>query len=140
MAAKNADRIRLTVSLARDVHATFAKMAEAQGMSLSRLIGEWLADTREGAEFVSKKMQEARSAPLVFLDEINGLASQLVRESAATKKKMESEVEGGAAAGERVAQRHGRPTVARPSPPSSNTGGKVPRENPKNKARRTSNG
>ncbi len=102
MTAKNADRIRLTVSLARDVHATFAAMAEAQGMSLSRLIGEWLADTREGAQFVTQKMQEARAAPLVFLDEINAVARQLARESAATREDL-AKAESGAATGERAA-------------------------------------
>lgn len=117
------ERIRLTISVTPDVHATFSRMAEASGMSLGRCMGDWLTDTAEGAQFVALKMQEARKAPRTVMREFQALARGLV------------DVVDEAASGQRSGRREGRGadlTVAGVlSPPSSNTGGKVPRENPK---------
>jgi len=114
MTASN-DRIRLTISVSPDVHAAFSKMAEASGLSLSRVMGDWLADTNEAAQLVAQKMQQARAAPGLVLRELHamtmGVADSLVAEQEARRALggMRSSTGG-----------------ARQAPRPSNTGGKVP--------------
>lgn len=115
------DRIRLTISVTPEVHEVFTRMAEAGGMSLGRCMGDWLTDTIDGAQFVAQKMEEARKAPRVVMREMQAFSRGLVAEADA----MAVEVRRTAAVP--VAQRR----AGAPSPPSSNTGGKVPRGNPK---------
>lgn len=98
-------------------------MAEASGQSLGRVMGDWLADTAEGAEFVTSKVLAARTAPKTVMREFQAMARGLVEavdEHADLMRKgqwrpgMPAEPAPGA-------------TVRRPlPPPSSNTGGKVP--------------
>jgi hypothetical protein len=52
--SKQTERIRTTISVDKEVHQIFVAMADAGGMSVSRCMGEWLADTAEGAQFVAK--------------------------------------------------------------------------------------
>lgn len=75
-----ADRIRTTISLDPEVHAIFVTMSEASGTSVSRCMGDWLADTAEGAQFVASKMQEARRAPKTVMREMQAMARGLVDE------------------------------------------------------------
>lgn len=75
-----ADRIRTTISIAPEVHAIFVTMAEASGTSISRCMGDWLADTAEGAQFVANKMQEARRAPKTVMREMQAMARGLAGE------------------------------------------------------------
>ena len=75
-----ADRIRTTISLDPAVHAIFVTMAEASGTSVSRCMGDWLADTAEGAQFVAQKMQEARRAPKTVMREMQAMSGGLVAE------------------------------------------------------------
>lgn len=75
-----ADRIRTTISLDPEVHAIFVTMAEASGTSVSRCMGDWLADTAEGAQFVAAKMMEARRAPKTVMREMQSMAAGLAKE------------------------------------------------------------
>lgn len=127
------ERIRLTISVTPEVHAVFMTMAEASGMSLGKCMGDWLADTAEGAQFVALKMQEARKAPKTVMREFQAMARGLVEEvdSAVDAIRKKSLVEGRAAKAEPRRAAHGQAL-----PPSSNTGGKVPQENPKKAGRR----
>lgn len=54
------DRIRTTISLPQDVYEVFKQMADVSGTSVSRCMGDWLAETVEGAEHVSMQLQRAR--------------------------------------------------------------------------------
>lgn len=74
------ERIRTTISLDPEVHAIFVSMAEAAGTSVSRCMGDWLADTSEGAQFVAAKMLEARRAPKTVMREMQALSRGLVDE------------------------------------------------------------
>lgn len=74
------ERIRLTISVTPEVHAIFTKMAEAAGVSLGKCMGDWLADTAEGAEFVAQKVVEARQAPMSVMRQFQGLARGLLEE------------------------------------------------------------
>jgi hypothetical protein len=67
------ERIRTTVSIEPEVLAVFRKMADTSGLSLSRCLGEWLADTAEGAQLVAQKMQEARRAPVTVMREVQAM-------------------------------------------------------------------
>lgn len=82
------DNIRLTITVTPEVHAAFTRMAEVSGMSLGRCMGEWLADTLEGVEFVTGQLVKAREAPrqvvremrqgvLGLLDEMDQLQADL---------------------------------------------------------------
>ena len=114
-----ADRIRLTISVTPEVHEVFTRMADAAGISLGKCMGDWLGDTIDGAQFVAQKMEEARKAPRVVMREMQAFAKGLSAEVEATASAMRRP---GPAAPDRAAQP--------PYPPSSNTGGKVPRGNP----------
>ena len=117
---------RVSVPVSAEVLAAFERLAAAGNMSTGRAIAEWLADTVEGAEFLASKMEQARAAPKVVMRELHAYAlgmadetGQLMRDLAAKGKTDRS-----APSAERGAPR---------SPPSSNTGGKVPRVNPNTK-------
>ena len=64
------DRIRTTISIDPDIHAIFVRMAEASGTSVSRCMGNWLADTADGAQFVANRMQELRKSPKAAMHEL----------------------------------------------------------------------
>lgn len=75
---KTTERIRTTISVDKEVHQVFVRMAEAAGMSVSRCMGEWLADTVDGAEFVALKMEEARKSPKLVMREMQSMAAGMV--------------------------------------------------------------
>lgn len=134
--------IRLTISVTPEVHATFQRMSKAMNVSISKAMGEWLGDTIEAAEFMATKIEQARSAPKLVLAEMHAYALglsdetgqliQQIREKGREDREAERVRAGG---GPALA---GPPPVRAPRssaaiPPSSNTGGKVPRKpgNPK---------
>ena len=113
------ERIRLTISVTPEVHEVFSRIAEAGGMSLGKCMGEWLTDTIDGAQFVALKMQEARKAPRVVMREMQAFARGLVSEVDEVASSLRSGLPRTGASQAPAGQ-----TV--PSPPSSNTGGKLP--------------
>lgn len=110
------ERIRLTITVSPEVHEVFSRMAETAGVSLGRCMGDWLADTIDGAQFVATKMAEARAAPKTVMREMHAAASGLLAE-------VRSETERLRASGWRPGSAS---AVAPPLPPSSLTGGKSP--------------
>lgn len=133
-----AERIRTTISLDPQVHAIFVKMAEAGGVSVSRCMGDWLADTADGAQFVAQKMQEARKAPKQVMREFQAFALGL--HDTITEEIGRGGGQGDAAEprtvpdtpnaffDEVVRKAKGLPVPK--APPSSNTGGKSPKKGP----------
>jgi hypothetical protein len=129
------DRIRTTISVSPEVHDIFKRMAEAGGMSVSRCMGDWLADTAEGAELIATKMAEARRAPMAVMREMQAMVAGL----ADTVDMDMQKVRKMAAAGMREATgpKGTERSAARPrasaalTPPSSNTGVLVPPRAPK---------
>lgn len=77
MALTDPTRIRTTISVDREVHDIFVAMAKAGGMSVSRCMGEWLADTADGAQFVAQKMMAARQAPMEVMREMQAMSAGL---------------------------------------------------------------
>ena len=109
------DRIRTTISLDPEVHEIFKKMAEAARMSVSRCMGEWLADTSEGAQFVANKMIQARAAPMVVMREMQAMSVGLAEEVESTISHMRAGMK---------AERAGAAGSA--SPPSRSAGVRAP--------------
>lgn len=109
-------RIRLTISVDQQVHDVFARMSAASGLSLSRVMGDWLADTSEGAQFVAGKMEALRrfarvADPQSVIDwEVSAAEAGDVSVLPAARRSRAA----------------GSPGTGR-SPPPSNTGGKPPR-------------
>lgn len=68
------ERIRTTISIDAETHEVFKQMAEASNLSVSRCMGEWLADTVDGALFVTQKMKEARQSPALVMREMQAMA------------------------------------------------------------------
>ena len=62
--------IRTTVPVRPEVHAAFKRLADVQGVSLGRAIGDWLSDTFEAAEMVTAKMQKAKTDPVRVIREL----------------------------------------------------------------------
>lgn len=119
------ERIRVTVAITPEVHAVFLDMAKAEGASLSRTMGNWLADTAEGAQFVALKMREARLAPKTVMREFQQMARGLVEEVDADVERIRKmALTPGKTA---QAQRDGSPGVRVPPRPVIR-GGKYPEE------------
>jgi hypothetical protein len=124
---KPAKKIRLTISVTPEVHASFTRLANAGNMSLGNAMGEWMSDTIEGVDYMAFTMERARAAPGIVMKEIHayalGLADetgQLMRDIAEKGKLDRGGLTG---CGSALEGRHGRPPI---STPFSNTGGKVP--------------
>lgn len=67
---KPAKPIRLTIAISPEVHAAYKAMGATAGMSLSRTIAEWLADTLDGCKLVTQQMAEAKAAPQRVLNHL----------------------------------------------------------------------
>jgi hypothetical protein len=123
--------IRVTVPVTPEVLAIFQRYAAAGGISTGKAMGNWLHDTHDAAEFVANSMEKARSAPKLVARELHAYAMslteetssllQVVSERAAASQEAEKTARRGPASGE------GPGGFAPLTPPSSNTGGKVPK-------------
>lgn len=80
-------RIRTTISVDEKTYEAFKIMASAANMSVSKCMGEWLSDTVEGAQFVTQKMLEAKSAPMKVLKEMKDMTFDLQSELDITLQK-----------------------------------------------------
>jgi len=114
--------IRITVAVSPEVHEAFKRLSKAGGMSLSRAVGEWLADTVEAAEFMATKMEQARAAPGIVMREMHAYALGLADETGALMNKMKEKGREDRASVPASAGASARSSA--PIPPSSNTGGK----------------
>lgn len=75
------DRIRLTISVSPETHATFQRLAGASNMSIGRAMGDWLADTVEAAEHAAELMEKARAAPKEVMRQVHAYALGLADET-----------------------------------------------------------
>lgn len=110
-------RIRLTISVTPEVHAVFSRLASVANTSLSRAMGEWLADTAEAAVVMVDTIEKAREAPRDAIRRINLVTASLVAENEALVERIESR---SAAEPVRADRREHAP--AEPVAPSSLTG------------------
>jgi len=66
--------IRLTITVRPEVHAIFKRLADSTNDSLSKAMGDWLAETAPAAELMATKMQEAREEPKRVMREMHAYA------------------------------------------------------------------
>ena len=78
------ERIRTTISLTPEAYEVFKRMAAATNMSVSRAMGDWLTDTADAAMMITTKMEEAKSAPVRVMRELQAMVAGIVTN---TKKK-----------------------------------------------------
>ena len=131
MAHTDPTRIRTTISVDKDVHEIFVRMADTAGMSVSRCMGEWLSDTADGALFVAEKMAAARQAPMQVMREMQAMSKGMqdgVEETMRELRQAARQEAGATAPGGRPG-RLGRGLIA----PSSNTGLKETKKMPRGK-------
>lgn len=119
---------RVSVPLSAEVLAVFQRLAKSSNLSTGSAIAEWLGDTVEAADFMASKMEQARAAPKVVMRELHAYALGLSDETGELMRQLAAKGAADRAALDALAP--SRPG-GRSVPPSCNTGGKVPRENPK---------
>jgi hypothetical protein len=115
---------RVSVPVTAEVLAIFERLAKASNMSTGRAMAEWLGDTVEAAELMASTMERARAAPKVVTAELHAMMLGMTDQ---TKELMDkfSRFKGAREAGDAAASRPDGP-LASLTPPSCNTGGKVP--------------
>lgn len=116
-------RIRLTIAVAPEVHEVFQRMAAAGSMSISRAMGDWLADTVEAAGHMAAMMERARAAPREVTREMHAYALGLADETGALMDELRMK---GAARAVSGAVAHGAARVAAVPPRLVIRGGKSP--------------
>ena len=117
--------IRLTIPVTPEVHQAFQRIGKAASMSTGRAMGEWLGDTLDAAEYLAETLEKARAAPKLVAQQLHAYALGLTDETGVLLARMR---EGGKAASGGHAQRVPESSPDPLTPPSSNTGGKVPRK------------
>ena len=119
---------RVSVPVSSEVLDTFERIAAAGNMSTGKAIASWLEDTLDAAEYLATKMVQARAAPKLVAAELHAYALGMADETNQLMKDLQAKGRADrVAAGMRKRDDSG---AVSPSPPSSNTGGKVPRVNP----------
>lgn len=124
--------VRMTVPVPEHVREAFQRLAAAQGCSVGKAMGEWLADTVDAVEAMTALLTDAKERPRRALMEVNSYATSMagITQDVIHMVARRPRVGGAAAAG--GASATGRPAAAAPLPPPvGNTGGKVPRKAPK---------
>lgn len=105
------ERIRTTISIPQEAYEIFKQMADVSGSSVSRCMGDWLAETAEGAQHVSMQLQRARE-----------VSKRGIKELHATLKGDQMHSMEEAAPPQRDSDRRPPSAAAVPLAPSSNTG------------------
>ena len=115
--------VRLTITVTPEVHAAFRRLADASGMSMGKAMGEWLGDTLEAVEFMAEKMEQARAAPRLVMQEMHAYALGLADETGDMLRQIAKKGEADRAGGRAGVSDAGADGI----PPSCNTGGKLPK-------------
>ena len=131
--------VRTTITVDADVLEVFQRLASVTGMSQSKAIGEWLADTVDAAATMADLMQKARDQPKLVAAELRGYALGLSDLTADLLEQVKGKKGVPGADGKRSAAAPGKPFPGGVrelfdglTPPVGNTGGKLPRK-PKNR-------
>jgi hypothetical protein len=124
--------IRVTVPVTPEVQAAFQRLAAASGMSTGKAMGEWLADTVEGAVTMAELLEKARRAPKQAVSELHayalGLADMTTDLMASLRKGSGKGKTGAAAEAQAERASAAAPVASAPLPPRTVIrGGKSPR-------------
>lgn len=110
-----------------NVHAAYTRLSKASGTSIGREMGDWLGSTLEAVELTASMIERARTAPHTVMQEISAQAEILAEGMQGGLASLIAKMGGGNGDSGTAALAAGPESL---SPPSSNTGGKVPRVNP----------
>ena len=132
--------IRVTVPVTPEVQAAFQRLAAASGMSTGKAMGEWLADTMEGALTMAEMLEKARRAPKQAVSEMHAYAlglADMTSELMQTLRKGSGKGKAGAAS-EAQAERasDAAPAAQAPLPPHSVIRGGKSTKTPKKPGKR----
>jgi len=97
--------VRLSIPIPAHTYDVFKRISAASGVPLGRCMAQWLGDTLDAAEYMAGKLEEVRARPGDLSRELTGFAVALSAASDDVILKAKSQI----------------------PPPSSNTGGKLPR-------------
>ena len=132
--------IRVSVPVTPEVLAKFQRFAEVSGLSVGKSMSDWLRDTMSGLDAMIDILESHKRRPSEAMEKLTLLASSLQDITAGAIEGMKEQPsplrEGAPATGKSLAiARAAMVKASRVSliPPSSNTGGKVPRVNPNTK-------
>lgn len=127
--------IRVTVPVSPETKAAFELLAAAQGCSLGKVMGEWLRDTAQAAQYMTEVLRDVKTRPFEVALKLNGYAAAASDMSSALVEKLRVDSKlAELGAGDRRGDKPGvspAPVSARKSakkgltPPVGNTGGKV---------------
>ena len=95
------ERIRLTISVTPEVHAAFVRLSKASSIPIGRAMGEWLGDTLDAVQFTASKVEEARAAPRLVMQEMHAYAMGLADETGAVLKGLRAGKKGAVASSEK---------------------------------------
>jgi len=122
------ERVRVTVPVSVEVLEVFQRLAKASGRSVGRSMGEWLEDTVQGAVFLAETVEKAREKPRQAIQDLHGYAMAITSETGSFLDRMRK---GGVVGAEGTHEGGGAAPKEPLTPPSSNTGGKVPQKGTK---------
>ena len=109
---------RVSVPISSQALARFQRYSDVTGVSIGKAISEWLDDTSEGLEPMTQVIKDMKSIPGQTTRGLNALATSLQISS-------EAVIQAAKAGPLHRVPSPGDVAAVRPSPPSSNTGGKV---------------
>jgi hypothetical protein len=114
---------RISVPVDAEVLAIFQRLGKAANLSTGKAIAEWLKDTVEAAELMAATVERARAAPKVVTAELHAMMLGMADQ---TKELQDKYAKFKGALADRGAS-GARPGPTAPTPPSCNTGGKLPK-------------
>lgn len=126
--------VRVTVPVTPEVQAVFQRLAAASGMSTGRAMGEWLADTMEGALTMAELLEKARRAPKQAVSEMHAYALGLADMTTDLMKTLRSgsgKGKSGAEGGQAQRRTPAAPDAAAPLPPRTVIRGGKSQKQPK---------
>jgi hypothetical protein len=103
--------VRTTISVRPEVLDAFRRLCAVSGVSLSKGIGDWLADTVEAAEAMADLVEKAREQPKMVVRQLQGYALGLSDMTNDILEELRARPSAGSTAD---------------TPPVGNTGGKLP--------------
>lgn len=117
--------VRTTISVRPEVLEAFKRLCAVTGVSTSKGIGDWLADTVEAAEAMADLVEKARQQPKMVVRQLQGYALGMADMTNDLLEELRTRPSSGASgAGARAGDAL--------TPPVGNTGGKLSTQ-PKNK-------
>lgn len=120
--------VRVTVPVTPEVLEAFQRLAKAGNMSTGKAMASWLEDTLDGVSYMASTMERARAAPKIVAAELHAYALGLADETGDLMQKLRTmglAGKGAGVAGARAPLPGQQPEAL--SPPSCNTGGKLPK-------------